>query len=63
MSEVGFAATVAAGGLLLVFAPRAPDTLEDATTYAVALGVIGLLNVAGGAYGLARTVPAGSGSQ
>lgn len=63
VSEVGFAATVAAGGLVLAFAPRAPDTLEDATTYAVALGVIGLLNVAGGAYGLARTVPAGSGSQ
>ena len=50
-------------GLVASGAPRAPETLEDATTYAVPLGVIGLLNVAGGAYGLARTVPAGSGSQ
>ncbi len=54
ISEVGFAATVAAGGLVLAFTPRAPGTLDDATTYAIALGVVGLLNVAAGAYGLAR---------
>lgn len=63
ISEIGFGATVAAGGLVLAFAPRAPDTLEDATTFAIALGVVGLLNVAAGAYGLARTVPADGGSE
>ncbi|MDQ3647113.1 MAG: hypothetical protein M3433_00740 [Actinomycetota bacterium] len=54
ISEVGFAATLAAAGLTLAFTPRAAGTLEDATTYAIALGVVGLLNVAGGAYQLAR---------
>jgi len=54
ISEVGFAATLAAAGLTLAFTPRATGTLEDATTYAIALGVVGLLNVAGDAYQLAR---------
>lgn len=54
ISPVGLAATVAAGGLALAFTPRAAGTLDDATTYAIALGVVGVLNVTGGAYQLAR---------
>jgi len=45
---------LAAAGLTLAFTPRAAGTLDDATAYAIALGVVGLLNVAGGAYQLAR---------
>lgn len=54
ISPLGLAATVAAGGLVLAFTPRAVGTLDDATTYAIALGAVGLLNVAGGAYQMAR---------
>lgn len=53
ISEVGFAATVAAGGLALALTPRV-ETLGDATAYAIALGAVGVLNIAGGAYQLAR---------
>ncbi len=49
VSELGFAATVAAGGLVLAASPREPGTLDDASTYAIALGVVGLFNVANGA--------------
>ncbi len=54
VSEIGLAATIAAGGLLLALTPRAPDTLDDATTYAIALAIVGGLNVAGGVVGLRR---------
>ena len=54
ISDLGFGATVAAGGLALALTPRASGTLDDATTYAMALGVVGVLNVAGGAYGMVR---------
>ncbi len=55
VSEIGLAATIAGGGLLLALTPRAPDTLDDATTYAIALAIVGALNVAGGAVGLRRS--------
>ncbi len=54
ISPVGLAATIAAGGLVLALTPRAAGTLDDANTYAIALGVVGALNVAGGAYQRAR---------
>jgi hypothetical protein len=50
ISDLGFAATVVAGGLRLCSRYGRPETLDDATTYAMALGVVGVLNVAGGAY-------------
>ncbi len=52
--DLGFAATVAAGGLSLAPTPRASGTLDDAATYAIALGVIGVFNVVGGGYQLVR---------
>jgi len=54
ISPLGLAATIAAGGLVLALTPRAAGTLDDATTYAIALGVIGVLNMAGGAYQVVR---------
>ncbi len=54
ISDLGFAATVAAAGLTLALTPRASGTLDDATTYAIALGVVGVLNVAGGGLQLVR---------
>jgi len=54
ISDLGFAATVAAAGLTLALTPRASGTLDDAMTYAIALGVVGVLNVAGGVYQMAR---------
>lgn len=52
ISEAGLAATVAASGLILALSPKA-DALTDATTFAIALGLVGVLNLAGGAYSLA----------
>ena len=54
ISDLGFAATVALGGVTLALTPRASGTLDDATTYAIALGVVGVLNVAGGVYQMVR---------
>jgi hypothetical protein len=57
ISDLGFAATVAASGLTLALTPRASGALDDAATYAIALGVVGVFNVAGGAYQTARGGP------
>ena len=57
VSDLGFAATVAVGGLTLALTPRASGTLDDAATYAIALGVVGVLNVASGAYQMVRRRP------
>ena len=57
MSDLGLAATVAVGGLTLALIPRASGTLDDATTYAIALSVVGVLNVAGGVYQMLRGGP------
>ncbi len=54
ISDLGFAATVALGGVTLALTPRASGTLDDATTYAIALSVVGVLNVAGGVYQMVR---------
>jgi len=54
VSELGLAATIAASGLILALTPRAADTLADATSYAIAVGAVGVLNVVGGAVGVAR---------
>ncbi|MEO7197482.1 MAG: hypothetical protein ABIZ50_03330 [Solirubrobacterales bacterium] len=57
ISDLGFAATVALGGLALALTPRASGTLDDATNYTIALGVVGVLNVAGGVYRMLRGGP------
>lgn len=54
VAPVGVAATVAAAGLLLAFAGRWPEVLEDATTYALLVGAIGLANAVAGALGRPR---------
>lgn len=55
ISDLGFAATVAAGGLALALTPRASGTLDDAVTYTIALGVVGVFNVVDGGYQLVRS--------
>jgi len=49
VGQLGLGVTVAAAGLILALSPRAPDVLYDARTYALALGAVGLFNVALGA--------------
>lgn len=49
VGQLGLGVTVAAAGLILALSPRAPDVLNDARTYALALGAIGLFNVVLGA--------------
>ena len=49
VSQLGLGVTVAAAGLVLALAQQAPEVLEDARTYALALGAVGLVNVALGA--------------
>lgn len=56
LSEVGLAVTTVGGddrgsGRILALTPRS-DALTDAATSAIALGAVGVLNVAGGAYQL-----------
>ncbi len=46
VGTLGLAATVAAGGLVLTVSPTAPEVLDDARIFAVALGLVGLFNVA-----------------
>lgn len=46
VSPLGLAATVAAAGFILAISPRAPDLLYDARTFALAVGVVGLVNLA-----------------
>ncbi len=51
VSEAGLALTVVGAGLILALSPRA-DALVDATTYAIAIAVVGALNIAGGGWQL-----------
>jgi|GEM_PF-2570800 len=51
ISEAGLALTVVGAGLLLALSPRA-DALVDATTYVIAIAVVGALNAAAGAWQL-----------
>jgi len=53
VNDTGLALTIVGAGLLLALSPRA-DALVDATTYAIAVGLVGVLNVAAGAWLLAR---------
>ena len=54
VSDLGLAATVAAAGLILAISPTFPDLLYDARTFAIAIGLVGLLNVGLGAAGRAE---------
>lgn len=53
VSQAGLALTIVGAGLILAFSPRL-DAFVDATTYAVVVAVVGLLNVAGGVWTLSR---------
>ncbi len=53
VSGLGLGLTIAGAGLVFALSPRA-DALVDATTYALAVAVIGLLNIAGGGWQFAR---------
>lgn len=46
ISPLGLGATAAAAGLVLAISTRAPDLLYDARTFAVAVGLIGLVDLA-----------------
>ena len=49
VDPLGLAVTIALGGLLLAFARRWPEVIEEARTYALLVGLVGLFNVAAGA--------------
>lgn len=51
ISEAGLALTVVGAGVILALSPRV-DSLVDATTYAIAIAVVGALNATGGAWQL-----------
>ncbi|MBA2505516.1 MAG: hypothetical protein H0V29_06165 [Thermoleophilaceae bacterium] len=53
VSDVGLGVTIAAAGIVLALSPRVSE-LEDGTTYAIALGLVGLYNVAAGGIALSR---------
>jgi len=53
VSEVGVALTIVGAGVFLALSVRV-DALVDASTYALAVGMVGALNVGGGAWQLAR---------
>lgn len=58
VSEAGPALTIVGAGAILALSLRA-DALVDATTYAIAVGAVGVVNVAGGVWRLAaRRSPA-----
>lgn len=58
VSEAGLALTIVGAGAILALSLRA-DMLVDATTYAIAVAAVGVVNVAGGAWQLAaRPSPA-----
>lgn len=46
VSPLGLGATAAAAGFVLAISPRAPDLLYDARTFAVAVAIVGLINLA-----------------
>jgi hypothetical protein len=60
VDPLGLATTVALAGLVLAFAAQWSEVLEDARTYALLVGLVGLVNVAiGGARGRGRGTRAG----
>lgn len=52
VDPLGLAATIAVAGLLLAFAPRWPEVLEEARVYALLVGAVGLANAVAGAVSL-----------
>lgn len=50
VSQPGLAATIAAAGLILALSPKV-GALDEARTYALAIGLVGLLNVGMGVVG------------
>jgi len=56
ISEAGLALTIVGAGAILALSLRT-EAFVDATTYAVAVGTVGVLNVAGGAWQLAAGPP------
>lgn len=52
VDPLGLAATVALGGLALAFAPQWPEVLEEARTYAILVGAVGLVHAVLGALGV-----------
>ncbi len=55
VSETGLALTIVGAGVVLALSPRV-DALLDASTYALAIAVVGALNVAGGAWQRRRSL-------
>lgn len=53
ISDLGLGITIAGAGLTLALTPRV-EALDDANTYAIALGLVGALNLAGGLFQLVR---------
>jgi hypothetical protein len=49
VGTLGLTATVALAGLLLALAPQWPEVLEEARTYALLVGLVGLVNAVAGA--------------
>jgi hypothetical protein len=58
VSPIGLGATAAAAGLILAISPRAPDLLYDARTFAIAVGLVALVNLALSARGEGRAATA-----
>lgn len=51
VDALGLAATVLAAGVILALAPRWPEVIEEARTYALLVGAVGAVNVVVGARG------------
>lgn len=58
VSPIGLAATVTLAGLFLAAAAQWPEALEEARTYALVVGVVGLANAVAGALGAGSAEPA-----
>lgn len=54
VDALGLTATIAAAGVLLALAQQWPEVIEEARTYALLVGLVGLANVVAGAVGRAK---------
>ncbi len=61
VNPLGIALTIAAGGLVLAFTTQGKGVLDDARTYAVALAVVAVVNVALAAWGRERVTDVNGG--
>lgn len=57
VSPIGLAGTVTLAGLLLAAAAQWPEALEEARTYALLVGVVGVANAVAGAFGVGTADP------